>query len=60
MWWNRETLWMRADLFVFRGTATPFYLCAALTLDLHIPPHIPIVYQQSDPSKKFITKKIGE
>ena len=44
----------------FQCAATPFYLCAALTLDLQIPPHILTVYQQSDPSKKFIAKKVRE
>jgi serine/threonine protein kinase len=53
----------------------PFYLCAALTLDLQIPSHILIlmpshippmpshiltVNQMSDPSKKFTAKKVHE
>jgi len=39
----------------------PFYLCAVLTLDLQMPPHILTVYQQqSDPSKKSSQKKVRE
>jgi serine/threonine protein kinase len=29
-------------------------------LDLQMPSHIPTVYQRSDPSKRFIAKKVGE
>ena len=36
----------------------PFYLCAALTLDLKIPSNICIVYRRSDLSKKFVAKKV--
>jgi serine/threonine protein kinase len=39
---------------------TSFYLCAALTLDLQVPSHILTVYQLSDPSKRFIAKKVHE
>jgi serine/threonine protein kinase len=39
---------------------TSFYLCAALTLDLQMPSHILTVYQLSDPSKRFIAKKVHE
>jgi serine/threonine protein kinase len=40
---------------------TPFYLCAALTLDLQLPRHVFIVHQgRSDPSKRFIAKAVHE
>lgn len=35
-------------------------LCAALTLDLQMLPHILTVYQRSDPSKRFVAKKVRE
>jgi serine/threonine protein kinase len=37
-----------------------FYLCTALTLDLQMPSHILTVYLRSDPSKRFIAKKVHE
>jgi serine/threonine protein kinase len=43
---------------VEHGAVTPFYLCAALTLDLQAPSHILTVYKQSVPNKKFIAKKV--
>jgi serine/threonine protein kinase len=42
------------------GATTPFYLCAALTLDLQTPSHILTVYQRKVPGKKFIAKKVRE
>jgi Protein kinase domain len=36
------------------------YLCAALKLDLQMPPHILTVYQRSFPGKTFIAKKVPE
>ena len=44
----------------FQCAATPFYLCGALTLELQMPSHILTVYQLSDPSMKFIAKKVHE
>jgi len=60
MRWNRKTLWMTAEVCssLFSRCASPFLLM--LMLDVQVPPHILTVHQRSDPSKRFIAKKVGE
>jgi hypothetical protein len=62
MSWHRKTVWMKAEVYgsCFPMSATPFYLYAALTLDLQMPSHILSIYQRSDPSRKFIAKEVSE
>ncbi len=44
----------------FSNVRQPLSTYAALTLDLQMPSHILTVYQQSDPSKRFVAKKVSK